>query len=54
VYVMKANSEAIAKFKIWKALVENKSDKSLKILRSNSGGEYVFEDFFEFGKHYSI
>ena len=36
---MKAKSEAFAKFKAWKALVENESGKSLKVLRSDNGGE---------------
>ena len=53
-YVMKAKSEAFAKFKAWKALVENESGKSLKVLRSDNSGEYVSGKFLEYCKHHGI
>ena len=54
VYVMKAKSEAFARFKEWRALVENESGKSLKILRSDNAGEYVSGVFLDYCKHNGI
>ena len=51
---MKAKLEAFARFKEWKALVENESGKSLKVLRSDNGGEYVSGEFLNFCKHHGI
>jgi len=40
IYPIKERSEALDKFKIFKAEVENQLDKNIKIVRSDSGGEY--------------
>jgi hypothetical protein len=41
VYLLKAKSEVFNKFKEFKALVENISEKKIKILRSVNGGEFT-------------
>ena len=38
IYPIKEKSEALDKFKIFKAEVENQHDKRIKILRSDRGG----------------
>lgn len=38
VYFMKNKNETFEKFKEFKALVENQTDKKIKTLRSNNGG----------------
>jgi transposase InsO family protein len=40
IYPIKERSEALDKFKIFKAEVENQLDKRIKIVRSDRGGEY--------------
>ncbi|KAK3737381.1 hypothetical protein QZH41_011519 [Actinostola sp. cb2023] len=45
VYALKKKDEAFKKFQDWKALVEKSSGYTLKILRSDNGGEYVSTDF---------
>jgi hypothetical protein len=40
IYPIKERPEAMDKFKIFKAEVENQHDKRIKIVRSNHGGEY--------------
>ncbi|KAA0062145.1 gag/pol protein [Cucumis melo var. makuwa] len=47
-YLMEHKSEALEKFKEYKAEVENLLSKKIKILRSNGGGEYMdlrFQDY---------
>jgi hypothetical protein len=39
IYPIKERSEALDKFKIFKAEVKNQLDKRIKIVRSDSGGE---------------
>ena len=46
IYPIKERSEALDKFKIFKAEVENQLDKRIKIVRSDHGGEY-------YGRHTS-
>ena len=46
IYPIKERSEALDKFKIFKAEVENQSDKRIKVVRSDRGGEY-------YGRHTS-
>ena len=41
IYFLKAKSEVFEKFKEFKALIENLSDKRIKTLRSDNGGEYT-------------
>lgn len=40
IYPIKERSEALDKFKIFKAEVENQHDRKIKIVRSDRGGEY--------------
>jgi len=49
-YLIKAKSEAFNMFQKFKVLVEKQSRKSMKVLRTDGGGEYtskVFEKFCE-------
>ncbi|KAG3068409.1 hypothetical protein PI125_g23417 [Phytophthora idaei] len=38
---MKAKSDVLSKFKIFKAAMENATDKTVMRLRSDNGGEYT-------------
>ena len=40
-YFLKLKSEVFEQLKIWKELVENKSENKIKILRNDNGKEYV-------------
>ena len=40
VYFLKNKSQAFAKFKIWKAEVENQTGRKIKCLRTDNGTEY--------------
>ena len=40
IYLIKERSEALNKFKIFKAEVENQHNLKIKIVRSDHGGEY--------------
>ena len=42
------------KFKEFKALIENLSNKKIKTLRSNNGGEYISKEFEAFCKDAGI
>ncbi|XP_070025472.1 uncharacterized protein [Nicotiana sylvestris] len=46
IYLLKEKSEALAKFKIYKTEVEKQFGKSIKIVRSDRGGEYygIYDD----------
>ena len=44
-YFMKHKSEAIEKFKEFKAVAEKESGMTIKALRSDQGGEYMSEEF---------
>ncbi|TQD88564.1 hypothetical protein C1H46_025883 [Malus baccata] len=48
VYFLQEKSEAFEAFKSFKALVENESDKKIKILRTDRGGEYCSKEFDAF------
>ena len=50
IYFLKLKSEAFAKFKEFKALVENQTEKRIHILRSDNGGEYESHEFERFCK----
>ena len=41
-------------FKEFKALIENLSDKKIKTLRSDNGGEYISKEFEDFCKDAGI
>ncbi|GAU38671.1 hypothetical protein TSUD_292530 [Trifolium subterraneum] len=47
-YLIKTKDEVLTIFKKFKALVEKQAEKSLKILRSDGGGEYTSHGFKEF------
>ena len=50
VYFMWHKSKMFAKFKMWKAEVENQTGKKVKCLRIDNGTEYTnnkFRDFYE-------
>ena len=47
-YTIKLKSEALEVFKKFKILVEKESEKSIKILRTDGGGEYTSMSFEEF------
>lgn len=48
VYFLKQKGDVFEKFKEWKALVENQTNKKLKVIRSDNGGEYVNSKFQNF------
>jgi transposase InsO family protein len=41
IYFLKKNSEVFQNLKYFKALVETQSEKNIKVLRTDNGGEYV-------------
>jgi transposase InsO family protein len=47
-YTIKLKSEALDVFKNFKVLIEKKSDKAIKILRTDGGGEYTSKEFEAF------
>ncbi|MCZ2221968.1 DDE-type integrase/transposase/recombinase [Corynebacterium pilbarense] len=51
---LKEKDEAFEKFKIFKALIETKTGKRLKAVRSDRGGEFVSRDFKEFYDEHGI
>ena len=50
IYFLKEKSEVFEKFKEFKALIENLSEKKIKTLRSDNGGEYTSKEFGAFCK----
>jgi len=52
--LLKHKDEAFKKFKAFKALVENKSDRKNKCLRSDRGGEFTSDEFFNFCEEHGI
>ncbi|GAU36721.1 hypothetical protein TSUD_318190 [Trifolium subterraneum] len=53
-YHIKAKSEACEVFKRFKTLVEKQSDKSIKVLRTDGGGEYTSKEFENYCKDQGI
>jgi transposase InsO family protein len=47
-YTIKLKNEAFDIFRKFKVLVEKESDKAIKLLRTNSGGEYTSKEFEAF------
>jgi transposase InsO family protein len=47
---LKSKDEVFNKFKEFKALIENLSERKIKILRSDNGGEYTSKEFVNFCK----
>ncbi|KAL0355727.1 UNVERIFIED_CONTAM: hypothetical protein Sradi_4019600 [Sesamum radiatum] len=54
VYFVKQKSEVFAKFKLWKAEVENHTGRKIKYLRSDNGTEYTDSQFQKFCEEYGI
>eukprot|EP00253_Pinus_taeda_P009419 PITA_09419 len=52
--LMKYKDEAFEKFKSFKALVENESNHRIKCLRSDRGGEFTSDEFFDFCEEHGI
>ena len=52
--LLKHKDEAFEKFKVFKYLVENESDRKIKCLRSDQGGEFISNEFFEFCEQHGI
>ena len=53
-FTIKLKSEALSVFKNLKILIEKESEKSIKILRTDGGGEYTSKDFEDFCKSEDI
>jgi transposase InsO family protein len=51
---LKSKDEVFSKFKEFKALIENLSEKNIKILRSDNVGEYTSKYFVNFYKDFGI
>jgi hypothetical protein len=45
---LKSKDEVFGKFKVFKALIENLSERKIKILKTNNGGEYTSNEFVIF------
>ena len=52
--LLKHKDEAFEKFQAFKDLVENESDRKIKCLRSDRGGEFTSDEFFDFCEQYGI
>eukprot|EP00253_Pinus_taeda_P031240 PITA_31240 len=48
IYFLKKKSEAFETFKEFKALVENQTEKKIKVFRTDNGGEFCSKEFEEF------
>src|ERR1044072_6030077 len=54
VYLLKAKYEVFSVFKLFKAMVENQSEKKIKVLRTDGGGEFCSHEMEEFCKENGI
>jgi transposase InsO family protein len=54
IYFLKSKDEVFGKFKEFKALIESLSERKIKILRSDNGGEYTSKEFLNFCKDVGI
>jgi hypothetical protein len=54
VYFLKSKDEVFRKFKDFKALIENLSERKIKILGSDNGGEYTSKEFVRFCRDVGI
>jgi transposase InsO family protein len=54
VYFLKSKDEVFSKFREFKALIENLSERKIKILRLDNGGEYTSKEFANFCKDAGI
>jgi transposase InsO family protein len=53
-YLLKTKNEVFGKFQEFKAEVENLTDKKIKTVRSDNGGEYTFKELVSFCKEVGI
>ena len=51
---LKHKLEAFEYFKIFRKMVERETDLKLKCLRSNRGGEFTSQEFFEYCEKHGI
>jgi transposase InsO family protein len=54
IYFLKSKDEVFSKFKEFKALIENLSERKIKILRLDNGGEYTSKEFVSFCRDVGI
>ena len=54
IYFLKKKDEVFERFKEFKALVENLSEKKIKILRSDNEGEFTSNEFNDYCKEAGI
>ncbi|KAL4340184.1 hypothetical protein GQ457_08G037420 [Hibiscus cannabinus] len=54
VYFLKQKSEVFVKFKLWKAEVENQTDRKIKYLRSDNRTKYKDSQLLKFCEEYEI
>jgi transposase InsO family protein len=54
IYFLRKKSEVFDRFKEFKALVENQTEKQIKVLKTDNGGEFCGNEFEEFCKKCGI
>ena len=54
IYFLKAKSETFDRFKEFKALIENRTGRHIRILRSDNRGEYESSEFDDFCREAGI
>ena len=54
VYFLRRKSDVFKYFKEFRNMVEKKTEKNIKILRSDQGGEYKLGYFIKYGKDHGI
>jgi len=54
IYFLRKKSEVFDRFKEFKALVENQTEKKIEVLRTDNGGEVCKKEFEEFCKNCGI
>jgi hypothetical protein len=54
IYLLKTKREVFNRFQYFKALVERKTWRKIKVLRPNNGGEYTSTEFADFCTHQGI
>jgi transposase InsO family protein len=54
IYFLKAKDKVLNKFQEFKALVENLSERKIKVLRSDNGGEYTSNEIKDFCREAGI
>jgi transposase InsO family protein len=54
IYFLRNKSEVFERFKDFKTLVENQTEKRIKVLRTDNGGEFRGKEFYHFSKQCGI